>query len=106
MNTTLGEALDALADTIAERAAKGAAGTSYTVQLLDAGIARCAKKFGEEATEAVIAATTGENLAAEAADVLYHLLVLLHAGEVTTAQVAAELDKRRGKSGLEEKASR
>jgi phosphoribosyl-ATP pyrophosphohydrolase len=105
-NSTLGEALDALADTIAERAEKGAAGSSYTVQLLDAGVARCAKKFGEEATEAVIAATTGQNLAAEAADVLYHLLVMLRAGDVTTAAVAAELDKRRGKSGLEEKASR
>jgi phosphoribosyl-ATP pyrophosphohydrolase len=106
MSTTLGEALDALADIVAERAEKGAAGSSYTVELLNAGVARCAKKFGEEATEAVIAATTGENLAGEAADVLYHLLVMLQAGGVTPAEVAAELNKRRGKSGLEEKASR
>ncbi|HWA22634.1 MAG TPA: phosphoribosyl-ATP diphosphatase [Caulobacterales bacterium] len=106
MSTSLGEALDALADTIADRAEKGAAGTSYTVELLAAGVARCAKKFGEEATEAVIAAATGENLAAEAADVLYHLLVMLKAGDVAPADVAAELEKRRGKSGLEEKAGR
>jgi phosphoribosyl-ATP pyrophosphohydrolase len=106
MSTTLGEALDALADTIAERAEKGAAGSSYTVELLNAGVARCAKKFGEEATEAVIAATTGENLANEAADVLYHLLVMLCAADVTPEEVAAALDKRRGKSGLQEKAER
>ncbi len=106
MSSTLGEAIDALADTIAERAAKGAAGSSYTVQLLDSGVARCAKKIGEEATEAVIAAATGDNLAAEAADVLYHLLVMLKAADVPPADVAAELEKRRGKSGLEEKASR
>jgi phosphoribosyl-ATP pyrophosphohydrolase len=106
MTSTLGEALDVLADVIAERAEKGAAGSSYTVSLLDSGVARCAKKFGEEATEAVIAATTGDNLAAEAADVLYHLLVMLRAADITPADVAAELEKRRGKSGLEEKASR
>jgi phosphoribosyl-ATP pyrophosphohydrolase len=106
MSTTLGEALDALADVVAERAEKGAAGSSYTVELLDAGVNRCAKKFGEEATETVIAATTGENLAGEAADALYHLLVLLQAAGVSPAEVAAELEKRRGKSGLEEKAAR
>jgi phosphoribosyl-ATP pyrophosphohydrolase len=106
MTTTLGEELDALADTIAERAEKGASSTSYTVELLNAGVARCAKKFGEEATEAVIAATTGENLAGEAADVLYHLLVMLKAADVSPDDVAAALNKRRGKSGLQEKADR
>lgn len=106
MTTTLGEELDALAETIAARAEKGAAGTSYTVELLNAGVARCAKKFGEEATETVIAATTGENLASEAADALYHLLVLLKAAGVSPEDVAATLHKRRAQSGLEEKAGR
>ncbi|MEJ0022737.1 MAG: phosphoribosyl-ATP diphosphatase [Alphaproteobacteria bacterium] len=106
MSASLGEALDGLADVIAERAEKGAAGSSYTVSLLDSGVARCAKKFGEEAVEAALAAVTGENLAGEAADTLYHLLVMMQAAGVTPAAVAAELDKRRGKSGLEEKASR
>jgi phosphoribosyl-ATP pyrophosphohydrolase len=106
MSSTLGEELDALADVVAERAEKGAAGSSYTVELLNAGVNRCAKKFGEEATETVIAATTGENLAGEAADALYHLLVLLQASGVAPAAVAAELNKRRGTSGLEEKAAR
>jgi phosphoribosyl-ATP pyrophosphohydrolase len=104
--TTLGEALDALADTIAERAEKGAAASSYTVELLDSGVARCAKKFGEEAVEAALAAVGGADLAAEAADVLYHLLVMLHAADVTAQDVADELERRRGVSGLVEKAGR
>lgn len=106
MTPTLGEELDALADTIAARAEKGAVGTSYTVELLNSGVARCAKKFGEEATETVIAATTGENLAGEAADALYHLLVLLKAAGVSPEEVAATLHGRRSQSGLEEKARR
>lgn len=103
---TLGEALDALIETIAERAEKGAASASYTASLLDSGVTRCAKKFGEEAVETTIAAVTGDNLAAEAADALYHLLVLLKAAEVAPADVAAMLESRRGVSGLDEKASR
>ena len=81
---------------------------SYTRQLLDKGAAQCAKKFGEEAVEAVLAAVSEdrERLTAEAADVLYHLLVLLHSRDVTLAEVEQLLESRTKKSGLEEKASR
>lgn len=83
-------------------------GKSYTSQLLTAGTERCAKKFGEEAVEAVIAAlgTDTNALKAEAADVLYHLLVLLESRNVTLQEVLKVLDGRMGTSGLEEKASR
>lgn len=92
---------------IAERA-KADAASSYTRKLLDKGVAQCAKKFGEEAVEAVIAAS-GEDrdrVVAEAADVLYHLLVMLHARGVTLAEIETLLETRTKKSGLEEKASR
>ncbi len=81
--------------------------TSYTAQLL-ADPARAAKKFGEEAVEAVIAAVQGDRvaLAAESADLIYHWLVLLSASGVSTAAVAEKLVAREGQSGLEEKASR
>jgi len=81
---------------------------SYTRKLLDKGAPHCAKKFGEEAAEAIIAAVsdTPERLASEAADVLYHLLVLLAARGVPLAAVEAELAARTGQSGLEEKAAR
>lgn len=81
---------------------------SYTRQLLDAGTARCAKKFGEEAVETVIAAVHQDDTAlkAEAADLLYHLLVLLESRDVRLADVLAVLDGRVGTSGLEEKAAR
>jgi phosphoribosyl-ATP pyrophosphohydrolase len=82
--------------------------TSYTKTLLDAGVGRCAKKFGEEAVEAVIAAVDqnrGE-LIKETADVLYHLLVLLEASKVPLQAVYDELESRTSQSGLEEKASR
>ena len=81
---------------------------SYTRQLLDKGAAQCAKKFGEEAVEAVLAAVSEERgrVTAEAADVLYHLLVMLHARDITLAEVEALLETRTKKSGLEEKASR
>jgi|ERR1700722_9135948 phosphoribosyl-ATP pyrophosphohydrolase len=81
---------------------------SYTRKLLDRGVAQCAKKFGEEAVEAVIAAI-GEDkqrMTAEAADVLYHLLVILHARGITLDEVEAELGARTHQSGLDEKASR
>jgi len=81
---------------------------SYTRQLLDKGAAQCAKKFGEEAVEAVLA-VVGEDrdrVVAEAADVFYHLLVMLHARGVTLSEVEALLETRTKKSGLEEKASR
>lgn len=83
-------------------------GKSYTSQLLTAGTGQCAKKFGEEAVEAVIAAVASDDKAvkAEAADVLYHLLVLLEARGIAFDDVLKVLDGRMGTSGLEEKAAR
>lgn len=82
--------------------------TSYTRQLLDAGPERCAKKFGEEAVETVIASLgkNVEDFKGEAADTLYHLLVLLEVRNVALADVLAILEGRMGRSGLDEKASR
>ena len=100
-------ALDRLFATIAAR--KGAdAGTSYTAQLLQAGVEKCAKKFGEEAVEAVIAGVARDPraLAAESADVLYHLAVLWAAAGITPDDVYAVLTAREAQSGLAEKASR
>lgn len=81
---------------------------SYTKALLDAGPERCAKKFGEEAVEAVIAAMKGDkaDICAESADVIYHLLVLLKVSGLGLEDVMAELERRTAKSGHEEKASR
>ena len=81
---------------------------SYTAKLVARGIEKCAQKLGEEATEAVIAAVTGNRaeLVKESADVLYHLLVVLRATEIPLAEVMAELDARTAQSGLAEKASR
>jgi phosphoribosyl-ATP pyrophosphohydrolase len=99
--------LEALNQRIAERA-KASPEESYTAKLLKDGIDRCARKFGEEAVEAIVAAVTGDKsgLTTEAADVLYHLLVLLAASDVQLADVMAELQKRTAQSGLVEKASR
>lgn len=100
-------ALDRLAATIAAR--RGAdPESSWTAGLLASGPEKCAEKFGEEAVEAVIEAVRGDRarLTAEAADVLYHLLVMLAAREVTLAEVLAELERREGRSGLDEKAGR
>jgi phosphoribosyl-ATP pyrophosphohydrolase len=104
---TLGSKLDALAETIETR--KGAdPKSSYTAKLLADGPLKCAKKLGEEAVEfaLAVAAQDDEAVAAEAADVLYHLLVALAARGVPTEAVAQALAKRQGQSGLEEKASR
>ena len=103
----MGFTLDELAAIIAARSAASAE-NSYTKSLLDAGISRVARKFGEEAVEAVIAGVKGDRteLRNEAADVLYHLLVLLQAGGVPVQDVFAELERRTGQSGLAEKASR
>jgi phosphoribosyl-ATP pyrophosphohydrolase len=81
---------------------------SYTRQLLDAGPAKCAKKLGEEAVETVMAGAgeSAERLKEEAADLLYHLLVLLESREVAVADVLAVLEARMGTSGLKEKAER
>jgi len=99
-------ALDDLERIVAARAAAPPDG-SYTARLV-ADPARAAKKLGEEAVEAAIAAVQGDRgaLAAEAADVLYHLLVVLHAGGVPLQDVLAELQRRTAQSGLAEKASR
>ena len=82
--------------------------TSYTRKLLDKGVEHCAKKLGEEAVETVIAATTEDRgrMIAETGDLLYHLLVLLHARGISLAEVEAALAERKGMSGLQEKASR
>ncbi len=92
---------------VAERAAASPE-ASYTAKLLAGGPARIAKKFGEEAVEAVIAAVAQDEAAlrAEAADVLYHLLVLLKARGVAVADVMGELQARTVQSGLAEKAAR
>ena len=81
---------------------------SYTARLLAAGMARCAKKFGEESAELLIAAVggTSDEIRAEAADVLYHLLVLLRAADVPLEDVMDELERRTAQSGLAEKAAR
>lgn len=96
-----------LAAVIAERQGADAA-SSYTAKLLAGGPSLAAKKFGEEAVEAVIAAVAGdpEALASESADVIYHWLVMLQAAGVSLDQVAARLEAREGRSGLEEKAAR
>ena len=99
--------LEALDERLRDRAA-AAPDQSYTARLLAAGTGRCAQKFGEEAVEAIVAATTGDRggLTGEAADVLYHLLVLLRSADVPLAGVMDELRSRTARSGLEEKASR
>ena len=96
-----------LAARVHERAG-ASADTSYTRKLLDGGVAYCAKKFGEEAVETVLAAV-GEDrdrMIAETADLLYHLLVVLEARGIGLAEVEAALAERTGMSGLQEKAAR
>jgi phosphoribosyl-ATP pyrophosphohydrolase len=100
--------LDRLFATIAARKAAGVTTGSYTAKLLSEGVVKCAKKFGEEAVETVLAAVSGDkpHLAAESGDALYHLLVLWAAAGITPDEVYAELRKREAQSGLAEKASR
>lgn len=92
---------------LAERA-KAPADESYTASLVVAGMPKAARKLGEEAVESVVAALEGdrEELTKEAADVLYHLLVVLRIADIPLEQVLAELARRTGQSGLAEKASR
>ena len=99
--------LDDLAAIVRARTAADA-GTSYTKSLLDNGASRCAKKFGEEAVELIIAAAEAQpqQIVCETADVLYHLVVLLEAAGVGLADVMAELERRTAQSGHEEKAAR
>ncbi|HEY7747736.1 MAG TPA: phosphoribosyl-ATP diphosphatase [Aestuariivirgaceae bacterium] len=82
--------------------------TSYTARLLHEGVAKCAKKLGEEAIELALAAVIADrsHIRAEAADVLYHLLVLMEATDTSLNEVLSELDRRMQQSGLDEKASR
>ena len=101
------DTLARLAATIASR--RNATGSaSYTKSLLDKGIATCAKKLGEEATETVIAAVSesDERLRSEAADLIYHLLVVLEARNLSFQSVLNEVDRRAAQSGHAEKASR
>lgn len=95
-------------EAIVSARAKADATSSYTRSLLDRGVGKCAQKLGEEAVETVIAAVSGERqeLISETSDLLYHLLVVLNARGVTLNEVHAELARRTGRSGLEEKASR
>ena len=101
------DVLARLAAIIARRRGESAS-KSYTRELIDAGPERCAKKLGEEAVETVIAALSqdGRALTREAADLLYHLLVVLEVRRVPLADVLAELESRMGTSGLAEKAAR
>ena len=99
--------LDRLAATIESR--RGAdPDSSWTAKLLAKGPEKCAEKFGEEAVEAIIEAVKGDRarLTAEAADVLYHLLVMLAARDISLADAKAELERREGTPGVAEKAAR
>ncbi|MGI9390872.1 MAG: phosphoribosyl-ATP diphosphatase [Boseongicola sp.] len=100
-------ALDRLAQTIADRKTADPS-SSWTANLLSKGAEKSAEKFGEEAIEAIIEAIKGDRkrLTAEAADVIYHLLVMLATRNVTLEDVLAELDRRTALSGIEEKKKR
>ncbi len=91
-----------------EDRAQASAEVSYTRKLIDRGIAQCAKKLGEEGVEAAVAALAEDKsrMIAEAADVLYHLLVVLHVRGISLDEVEAELAARTRQSGLDEKAAR
>ena len=99
--------LKALAETIQARKSADP-DSSWTAKLLSKGPEKCAEKFGEEAIEAIVEAVKGDKarLTSEAADVMYHLLVMLAAHDITLADVEAELARREGQSGIDEKASR
>ena len=103
----MAETLNTLASIIKERRTSDPA-LSYVARLFYQGREKIAQKVGEEATEAVIAAVSGDpaKLTSEAADLLFHLLIMLEDGGVNIKEVLAELDAREGLSGLIEKASR
>ncbi len=88
--------------------AKADPGASYTRTLVDRGMAHCAKKLGEEAVEVAIAALAEDRdrVVAETADLLYHLLVVLHARGIPLAEIESELGRRTQQTGLDEKAAR
>lgn len=99
--------LEELEQIVATRAA-ASTDESWTAKLLAKGPEKCAEKFGEESIEAIIEAIKGDRdrLTSEAADVLFHLLVMLKSRDVALADVMAELAHRQGQSGLQEKANR
>ena len=101
-------ALDDLWTRIEARRSDGGEASSWTAKLLAAGPEKCAEKFGEEAVEAIIEAVKGDRarLTSEAADVLYHLLVMLASRDVSLDDVLDELERRAGTSGIAEKAAR
>jgi phosphoribosyl-ATP pyrophosphohydrolase len=107
MSTIDLEVLADLVNRIAERRTSSAE-TSYTARLFHEGTEKCAKKLGEEAVELALAAVLANRtrVRAEAADVLYHLLVLLEISNVSLAEVVGELSERMRMGGLDEKASR
>ena len=98
------DTLARLEKTIRDRLASGDPGASYVAQLHARGTPVIARKLGEEAIEAVVAALSGsrEELTGEAADLLFHLMVLLAEKQIALADVLAELDRREGLSGLDE----
>lgn len=102
-----GFTLENLEEIVARRAAASPE-ESWTARLVTSGQGKAAKKLGEEAVEAVIAAVTGDrqNLVLESADVLFHLLVVLKIADIKLADVMAELERRTGQTGIAEKASR
>jgi len=99
--------LEELAQIVAHRA-EADPSESWTAKLLAQGPEKAAGKFGEEAVEAIIEAIKGDRaaLTREAADVLFHLLVMLHSQAVPLSDVMDELARRQGQSGLSEKAAR
>jgi phosphoribosyl-ATP pyrophosphohydrolase len=107
LNGRVTDALTRLAETITTRRDADPA-SSYVARLLAAGPPLAARKLGEEAIETVVAALSGDDrdLIAEAADLMFHLLVLLEARGMNFADVMAELERREGVSGIAEKAAR
>ena len=103
----MSDTLTRLATTVKSRRGADPDG-SWTARLLASGTDKCAEKFGEEAIEAIVAAAKGDqdNLRCEAADVLFHLIVMLEAAGVSWDEVLAELEAREGVSGIAEKAAR
>jgi len=99
--------LEQLENLIAQRSS-APSGESWTAQLLEKGPEKCAEKFGEEAIELIIEAVKNDSdgLINEAADVMYHLLVLLKSREISLSHVMTELERRTAQSGLTEKAAR
>ena len=108
MVSAMGEALDRLESIIRDRLAAGAAEASYVASLAAKGRGKIAQKLGEEAVETVIAAVSEDDsaLIGEAADLVFHLTILLAERGLSWGDIAAELDRRHGTSGHAEKASR